>query len=58
MHLADHPGRNQPGSGGLDLKAQLNWLEAQGYDGFVGLEYRPTGSTLDSLKQARARLGR
>ena len=56
VHLADHPGRNQPGSGGLDLKAQLNWLEAQGYDGFVGLEYRPTGSTADALAQTWASL--
>lgn len=57
VHLADHPGRNQPGSGQLDLGHQLTWLESAGYDGFVGLEYRPTGGTTESLKQAWAALG-
>lgn len=57
VHLADHPGRNQPGTGGLDLKAQLDWLDRAGYVGFVGLEYRPTGNTVDALKQTWAALG-
>jgi len=58
VHLADHPGRHQPGTGRLDLKPQLEWLERIGYDGFVGLEYRPTGSTVESLQEAWATLGR
>ena len=56
VHLADHPGRNQPGSGGLDLASQLRWLEGAGYDGWVGLEFRPTGSTVDALRQMWASL--
>jgi hydroxypyruvate isomerase len=56
VHLADHPGRNQPGTGRLDLKAQLDWLKAQGYDGWVGLEFRPTGTTADALRQMRETL--
>jgi hydroxypyruvate isomerase len=56
VHLADHPGRNQPGSGALDLASQLRWLDGLGYDGFVGLEYRPTGSTADALAQTWASL--
>jgi hydroxypyruvate isomerase len=51
VHVADHPGRNQPGIGGLDLKRPLGWLMGQSYDGFVGLEFRPTGSTTDALMQ-------
>lgn len=57
VHLADHPGRNQPGTGRLDLKAQLNWLDRIGYDGWVGLEFLPTGSTADALVQMRESLG-
>lgn len=57
VHVADHPGRNQPGSGGLDLTRPLRWLQEQGYDGFVGLEFRPTGSTVDALAQMRETLG-
>lgn len=57
VHLADHPGRHQPGTGRLPLKDQLAWLKAQGYDGYVGLEFVPTGSTLDALAQMRQSLG-
>lgn len=45
VHLADHPGRGAPGTGHLDLVERLKWLDQQGYDGFVGLEYRPGGPT-------------
>jgi len=57
VHMADHPGRNQPGSGSLDLKRPLRWLEEQGYDGFVGLEFRPTAGTEEALEQMRESLG-
>jgi hydroxypyruvate isomerase len=57
VHIADQPGRNQPGSGQLDLKQPLSWFEAQGYDGFVGLEFRPTGTTADALEMMRSSLG-
>jgi len=49
VHLADLPGRGEPGSGGLDWQARLAWLRQAGYDGFVGLEYRPTQGTLATL---------
>lgn len=57
VHVADHPGRNQPGSGGLDLLTPLDWLAGQGYAGFVGLEFRPTNGTGDALRQMRGALG-
>ena len=57
VHIADHPGRNQPGSGDLPIKQKLAWLTAQGYAGAVGLEFRPTGSTADALEQMRGSLG-
>lgn len=57
VHVADHPGRNQPGSGGLDLKRPLKWLQGQGYDGFVGLEFRPMAGTDAALTQMRSSLG-
>ena len=49
VHLADTPGRHEPGSGAMDFRARLAWLSAQGYQGLVGLEYSPTGETLASL---------
>jgi hydroxypyruvate isomerase len=50
VHLADTQGRGEPGSGNMDWRARLDWLAEHGYGGLVGLEYRPTGSTLDSLR--------
>jgi len=49
VHLADTPGRHQPGTGKLDWQARLDWLGAHGYTGFVGLEYSPVGGTVESL---------
>ena len=49
VHLADRPGRGEPGSGSLDWQARLAWLTSAGYDGFVGLEYKPTRETRATL---------
>jgi hydroxypyruvate isomerase len=49
VHLADTQGRGEPGSGALDWRARLDWLAEHGYSGLVGLEYRPTTGTLESL---------
>ncbi len=51
LHLADVPGRHEPGSGGLPWRGILTWLEAQGYRGHVGLEFWPTDDTHDSLRR-------
>lgn len=56
-HVADHPGRNEPGSGEIDLDHRLAWLHAHGYDGAVGLEYRPLGSTVAAMPGVRTALG-
>lgn len=48
-HLADAPGRHEPGTGAMDYADRLKWLFAQGYDGLVGLEYKPVKPTLESL---------
>jgi hydroxypyruvate isomerase len=53
VHLADTQGRGEPGSGNMDWQARLDWLADHGYTGFVGLEYRPTGSTEESLSFMR-----
>lgn len=58
VHVADHPGRNQPGSGQLPIRQKLDWLLGQGYAGAVGLEFRPAGTTADALAEMRGSLGR
>lgn len=49
VQVADLPGRGEPGSGDLDLEQHLAHLAASGYAGWVGLEYKPTTTTLESL---------
>jgi hydroxypyruvate isomerase len=49
VHLADRPGRGEPGSGSLDWQDRLACLSQAGYDGFVGLEYRPSRPTRETL---------
>jgi hydroxypyruvate isomerase len=49
VHLADAPGRGEPGSGAMDWHERLLWLQDQGYSGLVGLEYRPTRDTSSTL---------
>ena len=57
LHIADHPGRNQPGTGGLELAGAVNWLVEQGYDGFAGLEYKPVGDSAASFEETKRALG-
>ena len=49
VQIADAPGRGEPGTGKLDLDGYLARLEEAGYGGWVGLEYKPTVPTVDSL---------
>lgn len=50
VQIADYPGRGEPGSAGLDIAGYLHALQTVGYEGLVGLEYRPTVTTVDSLR--------
>lgn len=49
VQIADAPGRHQPGTGTIDFPAFFLRLAQTGYAGCVGLEYRPHGTTVDSL---------
>jgi len=49
VQVADLPGRGEPGSGRLGLDRQLADLQRAGYAGWVGLEYKPTTTTEESL---------
>ncbi|MFK4071802.1 TIM barrel protein [Streptomyces sp. NPDC029674] len=41
VQIADNPGRGAPGTGSLPLEGLLDQLKKAGYDGWVGLEYKP-----------------
>ncbi|WP_428951498.1 TIM barrel protein [Streptomyces sp. cg35] len=41
VQIADNPGRGAPGTGSLPLEELLDQLKKAGYEGYVGLEYKP-----------------
>jgi hydroxypyruvate isomerase len=57
VQIADCPGRHEPGTGSIDFAALFAALEQRGYPGWIGCEYRPSGSTVASLDWLK-RLGR
>lgn len=50
VQIADPPDRHQPGTGEVNFAYVLGALDTAGYDGYVGLEYRPLGPTEDSFE--------
>ena len=46
LQLADHPGRNEPGTGEINYSRVLRAAKELGYDDFVGLELRPKTTEL------------
>jgi hydroxypyruvate isomerase len=54
VQTASVPGRHEPGTGELDDWRIFRHLDALGYDGYVGCEYRPVGKTLDGLAWIKA----
>lgn len=49
VQVADSPGRGEPGTGELNVGFLFAELDRLGYEGRVGLEYRPTRPTIESL---------
>jgi hydroxypyruvate isomerase len=45
VHIADFPGRHEPGSATVDFDETELALQKANYDGFLGCEYSPIGST-------------
>ena len=56
VQIADNPGRNEPGTGEINYPWLLSRLDALGYKGWVGCEYKPIGDTLAGLAWAKSYL--
>jgi len=42
FHVADCPGRHEPGTGNIDYVSIIKEINRLDYKGFIGLEYRAT----------------
>jgi hydroxypyruvate isomerase len=49
MQVADNPGRNEPGTGEVNWPFVFARIDALGFRGWIGCEYRPAGETLAGL---------
>lgn len=49
IQLADNPGRHEPGTGELNYAFLFRHLDAIGYQGWIGCEYKPAGKTEEGL---------
>jgi hydroxypyruvate isomerase len=49
MQVADTPGRHEPGTGEVNWPFVFSQIDALGFRGWIGCEYRPKGATEDGL---------
>jgi len=49
LQLADNPGRNEPGTGEINYAYLFRAIDALGYDGWIGCEYKPATTTAAGL---------
>ena len=54
MQLADTPGRNEPGTGEINYAFIFAHLDAIGYKGWIGCEYKPATTTGEGLGWMKA----
>jgi len=53
VHVADVPGRHEPGSGEINFANIFRTLGELGYSRYVAMEFEPQGETVASLRAAR-----
>jgi hydroxypyruvate isomerase len=49
IQIADNPGRHEPGTGEINYPFIFDRLDALGYTGWIGCEYKPLKDTVSSL---------
>ena len=49
VQIADNPGRNEPGTGEINYPFIFATLDAEGYGGWIGCEYKPKTTTAEGL---------
>ena len=54
VHVADAPGRHEPGTGEINYRAVYSCLAEAGYRGFIGYELFPKTTTAEAVKAIMA----
>jgi len=54
IQLADNPGRNEPGTGEINYAWLFEHIDALGYRGTIGCEYKPRTTTTEGLGWIKA----
>ncbi len=52
FHVADNPGRNDPGTGEINFPNVYQAIRKTGYTGYIGMEYHPLADPLASFTKA------
>ena len=50
FHVADVPGRGEPGTGALDFEEMFKLIDSLEYQGYIGLEFKPSGDHAKAVK--------
>ena len=53
IHIADVPGRYEPGTGEINYANLFEAIAKAGYQGYIGLEFRPRKDPADALRGVR-----
>ena len=53
IHVADVPGRHEPGTGEMNFDNLYRTLGRLRYQGMIAMEFYPTGDTVETLRRAR-----
>jgi hydroxypyruvate isomerase len=57
VQVADTNGRREPGTGTIDWADFMSALKHSGYQGDIGLEYRPSKNSAETVADTRRVLG-
>ncbi|MFB6138536.1 MAG: hydroxypyruvate isomerase family protein [Halobacteriaceae archaeon] len=54
VHIADNPGRHEPGTGEVNFANVFDAIDETGYDGYVGCEFVPTGDPAEAIAHVQS----
>jgi len=54
FHIGDVPTRNEPGTGEINFPNLVKKLKELGYDGLIGMEFRPSTTEAEAFEKVKA----